>query len=84
MNNDALIKAIEEDCVKREYYDDYIVRVRYKYSFEEKWTYSNEYLEYDGPAGWCWIYDWYEGQQDVEFLGFMAIEDIDIPPRKEK
>lgn len=25
----------------------------------------------------------YEGQQDVEFLGFIAVEDIDIPPRKE-
>lgn len=80
MNSEQLFKAIEEDCMKRECYGDYIVRVRYKYEWETKWRYSNEYLEFDWMCcGWCWLDDWNEGQQDVEFLGFIAVDDIEVP-----
>ena len=42
-------------------------------------TITNEYLGFDGGEGeYFFIDDWYEGG-DVELLGFVNIEDIDVP-----
>ena len=55
----------------------YIVRIRYKYSWENSYTISNEIYYFDGCAGcWCWFDDWYEGQDIVEVIGYVADEDI--------
>lgn len=55
----------------------YIVRIRYKYSWENSYTISNEIYYFDGCAGcWCWFNDWYEGQDIVEVVGYVADEDI--------
>ena len=55
----------------------YIVRIRYKYSWENSYTISNEIYYFDDCAGcWCWFNDWYEGQDIVEVVGFVADEDI--------
>lgn len=82
MKSEQLFKAIEEDCLKHHCYSDYIVRVRYKYEWVSKWIYSNEYLEWEGNTGdWCWLKDWNEGQEDVEFLGFISVDDIEVPER---
>ena len=61
--------------------EDKLVYLKYKYSHEEEWTFSNEILEVEMSVGGCyvWLNDWDEGQQDVEILGCIAISDIDVP-----
>ena len=61
--------------------EDKLVYLKYKYSHEEEWTFSNEILEVDMSVDGCyvWLNDWDEGQQDVEILGCIAISDIDVP-----
>lgn len=55
----------------------YIVRLRYRYSWENSYTISNEIYYFDGDACcWCWFNDWYEGQDIVEVVGYIADEDI--------
>lgn len=42
-------------------------------------TITNEYLGFDGSSGeYFFINDWYEGG-DVELIGFVDIDSIDIP-----
>jgi hypothetical protein len=61
--------------------EDKLVYLKYKYSHEEEWTFSNEILEVEMSVGGCyvWLNDWDEGQQDIEILGCIAISDIDVP-----
>lgn len=58
-----------------------IVYIKYKYSWEENWTYSNEILEVDMNADgyYAWASDWNEGQEDIEILGCIALCDIHVP-----
>lgn len=61
---------------------DYIVKLRYRYGWEKEWTVSNEILEYYADSkseNYIWLNDWFEGQQWVEIMGFMPIEDVDVP-----
>lgn len=45
---------------------DYIVCLRYKYSWETEYTESTEFLEYDGNNDMhIWLNDWNEGQTDI-------------------
>lgn len=46
---------------------DALVYLRYKYDFEEKWTYETEAVGVD-DNGICWFNDWDEGQENIEFL----------------
>lgn len=63
-----------------------IVELRYKYSWEEKWTYSNEILEVDWSNGndcpYIWLNDWNEGETDVEVLGCVPLSDVIVAPFK--
>lgn len=59
-------------------YGDYLVKIKYKYTFEQTYCLSNEILSI-GPEECCWLNDWYEGQHDVYFLGMIKIDNIDIP-----
>ena len=56
----------------------YIVWLRQKASNKTEWEYLKEILnvdlDYDGY--YVWDSDWNEGQQDVEVLGYIAIDDI--------
>lgn len=55
----------------------YIVRIRYKYSWQNFYTISNEIYYFDGEVGcFCWFNDWNEGQDIVEVVGYVADEDI--------
>jgi hypothetical protein len=58
-----------------------LVSMRYKYSHEDKWEYSNEYLEVDTSVdgNYAWLNDWNEGQEDVEILGAISIDSIKVP-----
>ena len=65
--------------------EDQIVYLRYKYSWEDDWTYSNQILEVDMSVDgfYIWNSDWNEGQEDVEVLGFIAVSDVEVPLFKE-
>lgn len=58
-----------------------IVYLRYKYSWEDTWTYSNEILEVDTSIDgfYIWNSDWNEGQEDIEILGYIAVSDVEVP-----
>lgn len=59
--------------------DTYIVTLKYKYDFEEKYTIENHILEYDSvDDSYAWINDWFEGQTDVEVLGYMLLGDVEV------
>lgn len=58
---------------------DYVVRLRYKYDWEKNYTTSNEYLQYDSRDEWVWLNDWNEGQTDVEVLGYIALDEVEVP-----
>lgn len=52
----------------------FFVYLRYKYDFEEEWTYSIECALYDYcKFTVCWLNDWYEGQQNVEYLAISKL-----------
>ena len=60
--------------------EDYIVRLRYKYSWEDDWNYSNEILEWEPDLTiYIWNVDWNEGYDDIEVLGYIAIADVEVP-----
>lgn len=59
---------------------DYIVKLAYKYDWEKEYTVENEYLQYDDRHDqWVWLHDWNEGQEDVHVLGYVSIDDVDVP-----
>lgn len=62
----------------KEIRDDYIVSLRYKYSWEDDWNYSNEFLEYY-EEDYIWLNDWDEGYDEVEVLGYVSIADVEVP-----
>lgn len=57
---------------------DKLVRIRYKYSWEKEWTYSNEILQvyFNSDRLYEWLDDWNEGQEQVEILGCVDIDNI--------
>lgn len=59
---------------------DKLVFLKYKYSHERNWTVSNEYLEVcvDSENNYAWLYDWYEGQEEVEIIGFINIDNSNL------
>lgn len=58
----------------------FLVYLRYRYNtetFKEDWQYSVEAAcgcKYYGRV--CWLDDWWEGQQDVEYLAITKIGEI--------
>lgn len=66
--------------------ENYIVRMSAWYDFEPKQYQGqlfNEILEYDGNTdSFVWLNDWYEGQQNIKVIGFVAVSDIDVPMYK--
>ena len=79
-NEDEFDKLIEE----KYYADDLLVLIRYKYDWEseDEWQYSKELYLFECYKGHCrhaWLHDWDEGQQDVEILGIMKVDDVPFP-----
>lgn len=55
----------------------FIILLRYKYSWEKDWTEDAEVIWHDWSSdGLCWDMDWDEGQQDIEYIGLIDIEEI--------
>ena len=68
MNN--IIEKIIEWC-RNNYYDNFIVSIKINELI------ISEYLEYDGDNDlFIWEHDWYEGEKDVELVGFIPINNL--------
>lgn len=70
------------EWLKTQTIETMIVSLRYKYSWEEEWTYSNEILEIDFSVDsiYIWLNDWNEGQTDVEVLGCIPLSEVVVMP----
>lgn len=77
MNEKDFYKCLKGLCTL----SDKIVYMRFKYSWEKDWTYSKEilYVDMSSDDYYVWLNDWDEGQQEVEILGCMSIDDVDVP-----
>lgn len=63
---------------------DKICFIRLKYFWEAKPRYINELLVYDPDScrpysEYCWVNDWYEGEDEVDVLGCIDVCDVVIP-----
>lgn len=75
--NNLDVDEFEKLIDEKYYFDDLLVFMRYKYDFETEWDYSKQLFLFEGDdIGHVWQNDWDEGQQDVEILGFMKIDDV--------
>ena len=74
--------TIEEfyNWLSKQTIEDRLVHIRYKYSWEDYWIQSNEYLQVDLDidGNYIWLNDWYEGQDNVEILGCIGVDDIKV------
>lgn len=55
----------------------WLVWLRYKHHFEKKWTYAVEACCIDINYSIIWFNDWWEGQEDVEYLAVSYHDPID-------
>lgn len=51
---------------------DYIIWLKYKYSFETEYIYTKEILTHCVDH-FEWLNDWNEGQEDIIILGFVPV-----------
>lgn len=62
---------------------DFIVRIKLKYEYEDKYREYNELLYNDGydwsNPSLVWQNDWWEGEQEVELLGCIPIDELEYP-----
>lgn len=76
MNNlNELIEAYmrQPDAI----YGSCVIQLRYKRAQDKEWTYSNEFLQYNGNRDeFVWLNDWWEGEECVEYLGVLELDDI--------
>ena len=72
----SVVSDIIERWCDKHYWDDFLVTIKYWYDVEKKPTINTEILEYDGYRGFEWVNDWWEGQQNVELLGFMPVSEL--------
>lgn len=73
------LEELFAELEKLDYMKDWIVRLQYKYEWEDEYTISNEVLEvYDGE--YWWLKDWNEGQTDVTVLGYIDLDDVAVLP----
>ena len=58
----------------------YLVHLRERYAHEKKWTEYNILFCFDNiSAKYKWDWDFWEGQEFVEVLGFIDLDDIKVP-----
>lgn len=63
--------------------DDYVVRLAYRYHWEEDYTISNEILEFEGDTySYVWLNDWNEEFDFVYVIGFIKVSDVIVPKWK--
>ena len=60
--------------------ETYIVRLSLRYESELFELVTNEIISPDpfSPTRWTWENDWYEGQEHVEVLGFIPLQEVKV------
>ena len=58
---------------KYDYASGFLVCLRQKYYYEKEWEYLIDYCTRFEGDGIAWNNDWYEGQQQVEYLGICVV-----------
>lgn len=78
----AFVKRCMDDPID---IDDFIVYMRIRYDHETEWLYLLEPLFFDFDT-WrpTWENDWDEGQQHVEYLAVMPLDDTEALPSDER
>ena len=71
-SKDALLERI----YKNSNVSCFLVYLRCKYLHQTEWEYLIECCGLYGADEVIWFNDWYEGQQDIEYLGVAV---IDVP-----
>lgn len=62
--------------------EPYIITVKYKFTCEDHYTIENQYLDvdfdhyYNDYYPYIWLNDWYEGQEEVEVLGYIKLSEV--------
>ena len=54
----------------------YIVQIKLKYGWEDKYRFTNEIMGVNENFDFYWENDWDEGETDVEVIGIIALDDI--------
>ena len=71
-----LEKAFLDDELQVNHKEKMFIRLKEidKYDFEEEWTYSTECAAWNACEDCVsWLNDWYEGQQNVEYLAISKL-----------
>ena len=60
-------------------FDDYIVRYRYKYLFENEWSYQNVIYYFNADES-CYevINDFFNNQEEIEVLAWLPVSEINL------
>ena len=78
INFDPLLNNSEDALFERIYKNSgancFLVYLRCKYSHQTKWDYLIECCDLCNRNDIVWFNDWWEGQQDVEYLGIAVID----------
>ena len=62
-----------------EWREDWIVKIKYKYDWEKKYSYEIRVLQYDAESdNWFWDTDWNEGQTDCSVVWMIPLQDIEL------
>jgi len=72
--------TIEEfnEYIRKQPLQTYIVEIKLKYQYEKEYRYTNEILRVENGCDYVWLQDWNEGEEDVEILNCVALNDIDL------
>lgn len=68
-----------ERYIKQLPVSNYLVKIRLKYEHEKHYRYTHELCIWNWETNkYEWYMDWNEGEQDIEILGCIDLDDVDI------
>ena len=57
----------------------FIIRIAKRHFWQPTYDISNEFFYYDFDIDrWCWDSDWWEGEEDVKYLGFISLDELPV------
>lgn len=59
-----------------------IVTIKYKYNHEKDYRIDNEILR-PVNGDWEWLSDWYEGEEDIQYIGIMPVDCVTTLTKEE-
>ena len=59
--------------------EDWLVKIKYKYSFEKQYSSEIRVLQYDAESdNWLWDTDWNEGQTNCFVVWMIPLQDVEL------